>query len=44
MSETAMVYILILLGLLGVLLLLGVIVNAHRRHDFHRKQGRPELR
>ena len=44
MSETAMVYILILLGLLGVLLLLGVIANARRRHDFHRKQGRPELR
>jgi hypothetical protein len=43
MSETAVIYILILLGLLGVLLLFGVVVNAHRRHDLHRKQGRPEL-
>jgi hypothetical protein len=32
-----------LLGFLGVLLLLGIIVNARRRHDFHRRQGRPDL-
>jgi hypothetical protein len=43
MSEAAVIYILILLGLLGVLLLFGVIVNARRRYDLHRTQGRPEL-
>jgi hypothetical protein len=32
-----------LLGFLGVLLLFGVIVNARRRHDYHRRHGRPEL-
>jgi hypothetical protein len=32
-----------LLAFLGVPLLFGVIVNARRRHDLHRRQGRPEL-
>ncbi len=41
MSETDVIFG--LLAFLGVLLLFGVIVNAHRRHDFHRQQGRPEL-
>ena len=35
--------IFVVLGFLGGLVLFGVFVNAGRRHDFHRRQGRPEL-
>jgi hypothetical protein len=35
--------IFVVLGFLGGLVLFGVFVNARRRHDFHRRQGRPEL-
>ncbi len=41
MSETAVIFV--LLSFLGVLLLFGVFVNARRRHDVHRRQGRPEV-
>jgi LPXTG-motif cell wall-anchored protein len=41
MSETDVIFV--LLGFLAVLLLFGVFVNARRRHDVHRRQGRPEV-
>jgi hypothetical protein len=41
MSEGDVIFV--VLGFLGGLLLFGVLINARRRHDFHRRQGRPEF-
>ena len=41
MSEIDVIFV--LLSFVGVLLLFGVFVNARRRHDVHRREGRPEV-